>query len=123
MVPILPGVPRMNAIAERWMGTCRREATDRILITSERQLHLVVDGYAHHCNGRRPHRSLGQRSPNGLHAPPCPAEDEQPRIIRHDRLGGLIHEIHVGRTASDTGYRHPQDASPRPYCLTPPTPP
>ncbi|MGW6480436.1 SUMF1/EgtB/PvdO family nonheme iron enzyme [Streptomyces sp. NPDC055059] len=48
VMPILPGVPRMNAIAERWVGSCRREATDRILITSERHLRLVVDEYAHH---------------------------------------------------------------------------
>ncbi|MFB8265046.1 integrase core domain-containing protein [Streptomyces sp. NPDC055955] len=92
VVPILPGVPRMNAIAERWVGTCRREATDHILITSERHLRLVVDEYAHHYNDHRPHRSLGQCSPNGLHAPPRPAEGEQTRIIRHDRVGGLIHE-------------------------------
>ncbi|WP_406337655.1 integrase core domain-containing protein [Streptomyces sp. NBC_00649] len=54
VVPILPGVPRMNAIAERWVGSCRREATDRILITSERHLCLVVDEYAHHYNDHRP---------------------------------------------------------------------
>ncbi|MFB7223137.1 hypothetical protein ACWD4L_07845 [Streptomyces sp. NPDC002596] len=36
-------MPRMNAIAERWVGSCRREATDRILITGERHLRLVVD--------------------------------------------------------------------------------
>ncbi|WP_306322159.1 MULTISPECIES: integrase core domain-containing protein [unclassified Streptomyces] len=54
VVPILPGVPRMNAIAERWVGSCRREATDRILITSERHLRLVVDEYAHHYNDHRP---------------------------------------------------------------------
>jgi hypothetical protein len=92
VAPILPGVPRMNAIAERWVGSCRREATDRILITGERHLRLVVDEYAHHFNDHRPHRSLGQGSPSGLHAPPRPAEVEQTRIIRHDRLGGLIHE-------------------------------
>ncbi|MFD0119819.1 integrase core domain-containing protein [Streptomyces sp. NPDC058320] len=90
--PSLPGAPRMNAIAQRWVGSRRREDTDRILITSERHLRLVVDEYAHHYNDHRPHRSLGQRSPNGLHAPPRPAEDKQTRIIRHDRLGGLIHE-------------------------------
>ncbi|MFB6677077.1 integrase core domain-containing protein [Streptomyces sp. NPDC056390] len=44
----------MNAIAERWVGTCRREATDRILITSERHLRLVVAEYAHHYNDQRP---------------------------------------------------------------------
>ncbi|MFE9068691.1 integrase [Streptomyces violaceusniger] len=36
--PTLPQVPRMNAIAERWIGSCRREATDHILITGERHL-------------------------------------------------------------------------------------
>ncbi|WP_327241628.1 integrase core domain-containing protein [Streptomyces sp. NBC_01320] len=74
------------------MGSCRREATGRILITGGRHLRLVVDEYAHHYNDHRPHRSLGQRSPDCLHAPPQPAKDEQTRIIRHDRLGGLIHE-------------------------------
>ncbi|MGW6476350.1 integrase core domain-containing protein [Streptomyces sp. NPDC055059] len=54
----------MNATAECWVGSCRREATDRILITSERHLCLVVDEYAHHYNDHCPHRSLGQRSPN-----------------------------------------------------------
>ncbi|MER5916406.1 hypothetical protein ABT124_39965 [Streptomyces sp. NPDC001982] len=43
VVPILPGVPRMNAIAERWVGSCRREATDRVLITGEHHLQLVVE--------------------------------------------------------------------------------
>lgn len=48
VVPTLPGVPRMNAIAERWVGSCRREATGRVLITGERHLRLVVDEYAGH---------------------------------------------------------------------------
>lgn len=38
VVPILPGVPRTNAIAERRVGSCRREATDRVLVTGERHL-------------------------------------------------------------------------------------
>lgn len=78
VMPILPGVPRMNAIAERWVGSCRREATDRILITSERHLRLVVDEYAHHYNDHRPHRSLGQRSPDGPHAPHHPPKTSRP---------------------------------------------
>ncbi|MFD4552367.1 integrase core domain-containing protein [Streptomyces sp. NPDC058251] len=92
VVPVLPGVPRMNAIAERWVGSCRREATDRVLITGERHLRLVVDEYAGHHNQHRPHRSLGQRCPDGIDAPEPPAVDGPSRIIRRDRLGGLIHE-------------------------------
>ncbi|WP_244320606.1 integrase [Streptomyces melanosporofaciens] len=48
VIPTLPAVPRMNAIAERWIGSCRREGTDRVLITGERHLRLVVGEYAKH---------------------------------------------------------------------------
>ncbi|MFG3369620.1 integrase core domain-containing protein [Streptomyces sp. NPDC048156] len=56
-------MPRMNAIAERWGASCRREANDRIPITGERYLRLVVTEYAGYHNEHRPHRSLGQRCP------------------------------------------------------------
>jgi transposase InsO family protein len=92
VVPILPGVPRMNAIAEHWVGSCRREATDRILITGERRLRLVLDKYADHYNQHRPHRSLGQQCPDGIGAPAPPAIDGPSRILRRDRLGGLSYE-------------------------------
>jgi putative transposase len=92
VVPMLPGVPRMNAIADRWVGSCRREATDQVLITGERHLRLVVDEYAGHHNEHRPHRSLGQRCPDGVDAPEPPAADGPSRVIRRDPLGALIHE-------------------------------
>jgi putative transposase len=34
--------PRANAIAERWIASARRECLDRMLITGERQLRLVL---------------------------------------------------------------------------------
>ncbi|MFD7409693.1 integrase core domain-containing protein [Streptomyces sp. NPDC059866] len=92
VVPIPPGEPRMNAVTERWASSCRHEATDRILITGERHLRLVVDEFTEHYNAHRPHRSLRQRSPDRLHTPARPAADEQTHVLRRDRLGGLIHE-------------------------------
>jgi putative transposase len=81
--------PRSNAIAERFVGTLRRECLDHLLITGPRHLDLVLREYAQHFNTHRPHRSLDQRPPAGG-APPCPGATVQP--LRRDRLGGLIHE-------------------------------
>ncbi|MFD8089348.1 integrase core domain-containing protein [Streptomyces malaysiensis] len=92
VIPTLPQVPRMNATAERWIGSRRREATDRVLITGERHLRLIVGEYAEHYNRHRPHRSLGQRAPDRLTDPEPPIARDHTRISRPDRLGGLIHE-------------------------------
>ena len=50
--------PRANAIAERWIASARRECLDRMLITGERHLRLVLGEYADHYNTHRPHRTL-----------------------------------------------------------------
>jgi putative transposase len=58
-----------------------------MLITSERHLRLVLDDYAGHYNMHRPHRSLRQTPPGRVHPP---AEVSHMRVLRRDRLGGLI---------------------------------
>ena len=82
--------PKANAIAERFVGTARRECLDWLLIVNRRHLEHVLRVYADHYNTHRPHRSL--------HLVP-PAATGQSRSIRssrdlkrRDRLGGLIHE-------------------------------
>ena len=57
--------PRANAIAERWIGSARRECLDRMLVTGERHLRLVLVEYADHYNLHRPHRALQQGPPVG----------------------------------------------------------
>ena len=61
--------PRANAIAERFIGTLRRECLDQLLITGPRLLAVVLQEYLAHYNTHRPHRSLRQRPPAG-HTPP-----------------------------------------------------
>ena len=62
--------PRANAIAERWVGSARRECLDQMLITGERNLRLVLNEYLDHYNTCRPHRTLNQNPPAGpTHAP------------------------------------------------------
>jgi len=81
---------RGNAIAERRIASARRECLDRILITGERHLRLALSEYADHYNTRRPHRTPQQNPPGG-HAHP-PGGVTGMRVVRRDRLGGLIHE-------------------------------
>jgi putative transposase len=82
--------PRANADAERWVGTVRREVLDRLLIFGGRQLGSILAEYVDHDNDHRPHRALGQAPPLGPNEPAVvvPAG----RVVRRDRLGGLIHE-------------------------------
>src|SRR4029077_20848495 len=57
--------PRANAIAERWIGTLRRECLDHLLITGPQPLAAVLREYAEHFNTHRPPRSLHQHPPAG----------------------------------------------------------
>jgi putative transposase len=88
-----PQAPQMNAFAERWIGSVRRECTDRILITGQRHLRRALDIYVAYHNNGRSHQ--GNRML--LHAPddkpntiPLPARIDT--IRRQQRLGGLINE-------------------------------
>jgi len=82
--------PQANAYAERWVGTVRREVLDRMLIFGRRQLASVLAEYADHYNVHRPHRALGQVPPLGSVESAAILAAE--KVVRRDRLGGLIHE-------------------------------
>ncbi|MCA1709251.1 MAG: integrase core domain-containing protein [Actinobacteria bacterium] len=82
--------PQANAIAERWIGTVRRELLDRMLIMNRRHLTAVLSDYVAHFNHHRPHRALGQAAPLRSLPPPASPSHVHPR--RRDLLDGLIHE-------------------------------
>jgi putative transposase len=88
--------PRANALAERLVGTIRRECLDRILIFGTRHLEAVVHEYVEHYNCHRPHRSLGQQSPRPLgRVSALPENVDASRLKRASRLGGVIHEYRL----------------------------
>jgi putative transposase len=82
--------PRANAIAERFVGSLRRELLDRILIINAAHARRVLGQYEDHFNTHRPHRALGQAAP--LRPLPVPLANPTATVARRDRLGGLLHE-------------------------------
>src|SRR6266700_6127081 len=85
--------PRMNAIAERWIGGCRRELLDRTLVWNQAHLRQILRQYETHHNQHRPHRSLHGAAP--LKPLPEPADLGQYRILRQAHVGGLINEYRL----------------------------
>ena len=86
--------PRMNAIMERWIGSCRRELLDRTLIWNQRRLMTVLREYEGFYNTHRPHRTLSQAAP----LRPLPGSVtglDHFRVRRRDRAGGVIHEYRL----------------------------
>ena len=57
--------PNANAIAERVIGTLRRECLDHVIAVNEQHLRRVLGEYVQHYNAMRPHRSLSLDSPEG----------------------------------------------------------
>jgi transposase InsO family protein len=84
--------PNANAVAERWVGTVRRECLDHLLITGRRQLLRVLHHYVEHYNRHRPHRSLGLSAPERSERYREPEPLVAGQLRRRDVLGGLIHE-------------------------------
>ena len=61
--PISPHSPWQNGIAERLIGTLRRECLDHVVVFGERHLRRVLFAYAAYYNQTRPHRSLQKDTP------------------------------------------------------------
>jgi transposase InsO family protein len=85
--------PRMNAIAERWIGGCRRELLDRTLIWNQAHLRRILCQYETHHNQHRPHRFLDAAAP--LKSLPAPVDLDRYRVRRQARVGGMINEYRL----------------------------
>ena len=77
--------PRANAVAERMVGSLRRECLDHMLIVNERHLHALLADFTAYYNLQRPHRTLRMESP-------VPTARAPTGLIRsRPVLGGLHH--------------------------------
>jgi transposase InsO family protein len=87
-------VPRMNAVMERWVRTCRRELLDRTLTFHQRHLLYALREYEVSYNEHRPHQGIANARPLAPLPEPITDPDRLTHlnIHRHDRLGGILHE-------------------------------
>ena len=85
--------PRMNAIAERWIGGCRRELLDRTLIWNQAHLRQILRQYETHHNLHRPHRALDAAAP----LKPLPGSRclDEYRVRKQVHVGRLINEYRL----------------------------
>ena len=81
--------PQANAVAERLVGTFRRECLDHIVVINERHLRHVLREFVRHYNTARPHQTLELDVPEPGTGPPAAPHGP---IISRPVLGGLTHE-------------------------------
>jgi putative transposase len=87
-------MPRMNAIMERWVRTCRRELLDRTLICNQRHLLYALREFEVFFNEHRPHQGIANARPLAPLPEPITDPDRLAHlnIHRRDRLGGILRE-------------------------------
>jgi putative transposase len=78
----------MNAVAERFVGSARREILDHVIVLDDRHFGRLVTQYKEYFNEARPHQGIGQRIP-GM---PLAAIDITKPIVIKPVLGGLHHD-------------------------------
>jgi transposase InsO family protein len=81
--------PWQNGIAERWVGSCRREILDHVIALNEKHLRRLLRDYVSYHHEDRIHDSLEKDTPNTRPVEQKPTAN--PTVISIPRLGGLHH--------------------------------
>ena len=80
--------PNMNSIAERFVGSVRREALDHFLIINRNQVKNILAEYIAYYNTKRPHQGIDQ------HIPKERVLQEKGKILKMPILSGLHHHYY-----------------------------
>jgi transposase InsO family protein len=88
--------PWQNGVAERWVGSCKREIIDHVIVLNEDHLRQLLREYVNYYNTERVHTRL-QDSPEGRPVESRPSADA--KVAGLPRVGGLHHR-YVWKTAA-----------------------
>lgn len=80
--------PWQNAYAERWVGTCRRELLDHVVVLDEQHLKRLLSTYVNYYNADRVHTRT-RDAPLGR--PVERRASSSTQVIALPRVGGLQH--------------------------------
>jgi transposase InsO family protein len=81
--------PWQNGIAERWIGSCRREILDHVIVLNQIHLRRLIRDYISYYHADRIHDSLEKDSP-AMRPVSC-KPDPSARLVSFPRIGGLHH--------------------------------
>jgi len=81
--------PNLNAFAERFVRSIKDECLNRMILFGEKSLNYVLKEYAQHYNHERNHQGKDNKI-----LFPDPRLNNTGKIIKHERLGGLLNYYH-----------------------------
>ena len=85
--------PWQNGIAERFVGNCRRDLLDHVIVLNERHLKRLIADYVAYYHEDRTHLGLAKKTPVGRKAELNTSANCA--VISMPRLGGLHHRYHL----------------------------
>jgi putative transposase len=85
--------PWQNGVAERWVGSCRRDVLNHVIVLNEQHLKRLMSEYVRYYHKDRTHLGLAKDTPTGRSTAICPAVGS--KIHSFPRLGGLHHRYAV----------------------------
>jgi transposase InsO family protein len=81
--------PWQNGVAERWVGSCRRELLDHVIVLGESHVRRLVREYLQYYHEDRVHDALNKETPAGRVLQR--RQTDAARVVGVPRAGGLHH--------------------------------
>ena len=89
--------PWQNGIAERWVGSCRRELLDHVIVLNEAHLRRLLREYVSYYHQDRTHDALSKETPEGRPIQARPSAVAE--VVGMPRVGGLHHRYQWSEAA------------------------